>query len=174
MTLGKILWICLNLAVCTRTRFNGFFCHLLIYVLSIRKHFRTCKIRIRDRYVPRASAKSRIVYLPSFFHYFPDFWDIVLAYYTFTSLSGFIVLWYTTHYISNSPCISIFTHRTFKYFISEFWRICVPLWLLFRKWSMKGICLRERWGKRSMRWFLKFYILTFIKWISTFFMYSFE
>lgn len=25
MTLGKILWICLNLAVCTRTRFNVFF-----------------------------------------------------------------------------------------------------------------------------------------------------
>ena len=32
-----------------------------------------------------------------------------------------------------------------KYTSSEFWRNYIPLWLLFRKWGMKGDCLRKLW-----------------------------
>ena len=30
-----------------------------------------------------------------------------------------------------------------KYAISELWRNYVPLWILFRKWGMKGVYLRK-------------------------------
>ena len=32
----------------------------------------------------------------------------------------------------------------FKYASSEFQRNYVPLWVLFRKWTMKGVCLSKR------------------------------
>ena len=40
----------------------------------------------------------------------------------------------------------------------------VPLWVLLRKWGMKGVCLRKRWGKCYMRCIVKFSFLAFIEW----------
>ena len=37
-------------------------------------------------------------------------------------------------------------------------------WVLFRKWGMKGVCLRKRWGKCYMRCIVKFNFLAFFKW----------
>ena len=34
-----------------------------------------------------------------------------------------------------------------QYASSQFRRNYVPLLVLFRKWGMKGVCLRKRWGK---------------------------
>ena len=33
----------------------------------------------------------------------------------------------------------------------EFWLNYVPLWVLFRKWGMKGVCFQEWWRKCSIR-----------------------
>ena len=56
-----------------------------------------------------------------------------------------------------------------KYASSEFRRNYVPLWVLFRKWGMKGVCLRKRWGKWYRRCIVKFNTLVFIELISTFY-----
>ena len=53
---------------------------------------------------------------------------------------------------------------TFQYASSEFRQNYVPLWVFFRKWGIKGVCLRKRWGKCYMRCIVKFNFLAFIKW----------
>ena len=52
-----------------------------------------------------------------------------------------------------------------EYASSEFLRNYVPLWVLFRKWGMKGVCLRKRWGKCCRRCIGKLIFLAFIEWI---------
>ena len=51
-----------------------------------------------------------------------------------------------------------------QYTSSEFRHNYVPLWVLFRKWGMKGFYLRKRLGKCYMRCIVKFYFLAFIAW----------
>ena len=58
-----------------------------------------------------------------------------------------------------------------QYACSEFQRHYVQLWVLFRKWGMKGVCLRKRWGKFYRRCIGKFSFLAFIEWIPTFYMF---
>ena len=43
------------------------------------------------------------------------------------------------------------------YASSEFRHNYVTLWVLFRKWGMKGVCLRKRWGKYSKVLFIIIY-----------------
>ena len=45
----------------------------------------------------------------------------------------------------------------------------VPLWVLFSKLSMKGVCLRKRWGKWYRTCIVKLNFLAFIELISTFY-----
>ena len=59
--------------------------------------------------------------------------------------------------------------KTFQYASSEFRRNYVPLWVLFRKWGMKDVCLHKRWGKCYRRCIVKFNFLPFLEWISTFY-----
>ena len=68
----------------------------------------------------------------------------------------------------------LFIYSVYNYASSEFRRDYVPLWVLFRKWGMKGVCLRKRWGKcYRMRCIVKFNILACIEWISTlYYIYS--
>ena len=58
-----------------------------------------------------------------------------------------------------------------EYASSEFLRNYVPLWVLFRKWGMKGVCLRKRGGKYYRRCIGKLIFLAFIEWISTFYLW---
>ena len=67
-------------------------------------------------------------------------------------------------YYTSKQCV-----LTWQYASSEFRRYYVPLWVLFRKWGMKGVCLSKRWGKCYRRCIVKFNFLAFIEWISTFY-----
>ena len=58
----------------------------------------------------------------------------------------------------------LFFYSVYNHASSEFRRDYVPLWVLFRKWGMKGVCLRKRWGKcYKMRCIVNFNTLACIE-----------
>ena len=52
----------------------------------------------------------------------------------------------TCNFVEQSTKHYLLVHARRKYASYEFWRYHVPLWVLLRKWGLKGVCLRKRWG----------------------------
>ena len=78
-----------------------------------------------------------------------------------------------TYFIWGIHCLQVL-NIMIQYAGFELRRSYFPLLVLFRKWGEKVVCLRKWWDRCCMRCIVKYYVLTFIEWISIFIVLYFK